>query len=52
VSSNEAQGDVGCKNAYDAYTLTKGWNDTARLYRSRPEILNGIWKFPEPRSAG
>ena len=26
-----------------------GWNYTARLYRPRPEILNGRWKFPEPQ---
>src|SRR3984885_8097207 len=29
--------------------ITKGWNYTVRLYRPRPEILNGTWKFPEPR---
>ncbi|HEX4409670.1 MAG TPA: DUF1214 domain-containing protein [Xanthobacteraceae bacterium] len=27
----------------------KGWNYTMRLYRPRPEILNGTWKFPEPQ---
>lgn len=26
---------------------TKGWNYTVRLYRPRPEILDGKWKFPE-----
>lgn len=26
-----------------------GWNYTVRLYRPRPEILNGTWKFPEPQ---
>jgi hypothetical protein len=25
----------------------KGWNYTVRLYRPRPEILSGKWKFPE-----
>jgi hypothetical protein len=25
-----------------------GWNYTVRLYRPRPEILDGRWKFPEP----
>lgn len=25
-----------------------GWNYTVRLYRPRPEILNGAWVFPEP----
>jgi hypothetical protein len=29
----------------------KGWNYTVRLYRPRDEILNGTWKFPEPRPA-
>jgi hypothetical protein len=24
-----------------------GWNYMVRLYRPRPEILNGRWKFPE-----
>jgi hypothetical protein len=30
--------------------IMKGWNYTVRLYRPRPEILNGEWKFPEPRA--
>jgi hypothetical protein len=30
---------------------TKGWNYTVRLYRPRAEILNGTWKFPDPRPA-
>ena len=24
-----------------------GWNYMVRFYRSRAEILNGAWKFPE-----
>jgi hypothetical protein len=24
-----------------------GWNYTVRLYRPRPEILDGSWAFPE-----
>jgi len=31
--------------------IAKGWNYTVRLYRPRPEILNGKWKFPEPQPA-
>jgi len=27
--------------------IMPGWNYTVRLYRPRPEILNGSWKFPE-----
>jgi hypothetical protein len=29
--------------------VVKGWNYTVRLYRPRAEILNGKWKFPEPK---
>jgi hypothetical protein len=32
--------------------IMKGWNYTVRLYRPRPEILNGKWKFPEPKAVG
>lgn len=32
--------------------IMKGWNYTVRLYRPRPEILNGKWKFPEAQPAG
>jgi hypothetical protein len=32
--------------------VVKGWNYTVRLYRPRPEILDGKWKFPEPKLAG
>ena len=27
--------------------IMKGWNYTVRLFRPRPEILNGAWRFPE-----
>ncbi|MBP2433236.1 hypothetical protein M2241_005614 [Bradyrhizobium elkanii] len=30
--------------------IMKGWNYTVRLYRPRPEILNGKWKFPEAQA--
>ena len=29
--------------------IIKGWNYTVRLYRPRAEILEGKWKFPEPK---
>ncbi|TCR63066.1 hypothetical protein [Bosea sp. BK604] len=29
--------------------ITPGWNDMVRLYRSKPTVLNGLWKFPEAR---
>jgi hypothetical protein len=28
--------------------IMAGWNYTVRLYRPRPEVLNGKWKFPAP----
>jgi hypothetical protein len=28
--------------------IMPGWNYTVRLYRPRPEILDGKWKFPDP----
>lgn len=31
---------------------TKGWNYTVRLYRPRPAVLDGSWKFPEPEMQG
>jgi hypothetical protein len=31
--------------------IMKGWNYTVRLYRPRAEILDGSWKFPEPKPA-
>jgi hypothetical protein len=27
--------------------IVDGWNYTVRLYRPRPEVLDGTWKFPE-----
>jgi hypothetical protein len=32
--------------------IVKGWNYTVRLYRPRPDVLNGTWKFPEAKAAG
>ena len=26
-----------------------GWNYLVRLYRPKPEVLNGAWTFPEPQ---
>jgi hypothetical protein len=38
----------GCDdNAPNCLPIIKGWNYTVRLYRPRPEILDGTWKFPE-----
>lgn len=30
----------------NAIPITEGWNYLVRLYRPRPEILNGTWTFP------
>lgn len=27
--------------------IVQGWNYIVRLYRARPEVLDGTWKFPE-----
>jgi hypothetical protein len=32
--------------------IVNGWNYTVRLYRPRPEILSGVWTFPEPEVVG
>lgn len=31
--------------------ITRDWNYMVRLYRPRGEILDGSWKFPEPKPA-
>ena len=31
--------------------LPDGWNATVRLYRPRPEIVDGTWRFPAPQPA-
>jgi hypothetical protein len=30
--------------------ITDGWNYTVRMFRPRPEILDGTWKFPEAKA--
>jgi hypothetical protein len=38
----------GCDgSAANCLPITPGWNYWVRLYRPRPEILNGTWGFPE-----
>ena len=37
----------GCDgNIPNCLPIIKGWNYTVRLFRPRPEILDGRWKFP------
>jgi hypothetical protein len=39
----------GCDgNVPNCLPIMQGWNYTVRLYRPRPEILDGSWKFPSP----
>jgi hypothetical protein len=58
TARKEADGAVaiqfgGCDGRIpNCLPVMKGWNYTVRLYRPRPEILNGTWKFPEPRPVG
>jgi hypothetical protein len=40
----------GCDGtAPNCLPIMEGWNYMVRLYRPRPEILNGKWTFPEAR---
>ncbi|QEH39145.1 hypothetical protein OJF2_77570 [Aquisphaera giovannonii] len=41
----------GDGSAPNSIPITPGWNYIVRLYRPRPEVLDGTWKFPEPRPA-
>jgi hypothetical protein len=41
----------GCDgNIPNCLPIMAGWNYTVRLYRPRPEILDGRWKFPEAQA--
>jgi hypothetical protein len=38
----------GCdEKIQNCLPITEGWNYTVRLFRPRPEILDGTWRFPE-----
>ena len=42
----------GCDGkAANCLPVVPGWNYMVRLYRPRPEVLNGDWKFPEAQPA-
>ena len=55
TGKKEADGSVniqfgGCDGKIpNCLPIMKGWNYTVRLYRPKPEILSGKWKFPEPQ---
>jgi hypothetical protein len=37
----------GCdRKAPNCLPIMQGWNYIVRLYRPRPEIVNGSWRFP------
>ena len=41
----------GCEqNVSNCLPIVPGWNYLVRLYRPRPEILDGSWKFPEAQA--
>ena len=43
----------GCdKGVSNCLPITSGWNYLVRLYRPRPEVLDGRWKFPEAQPIG
>lgn len=40
----------GCDGSIsNCLPIVKGWNYTVRLYRPKPEILSGKWKFPDAK---
>lgn len=40
----------GCNDkTTNCLPIMPGWNAIIRLYRPRPEILSGKWKFPDPQ---
>jgi hypothetical protein len=53
TAKKEADGSVkvqfgGCDGKIpNCLPIMPGWNYMVRLYRPRPEIVNGTWKFPE-----
>jgi hypothetical protein len=55
TAKNGADGEIaiqlgGCDGEIpNCLPITKGWNYTVRLFRPRPEILDGTWKFPEAK---
>jgi hypothetical protein len=57
TADKDADGSVtvqfgGCDNqAANCLPIFPGWNYMVRLYRPRPEILDGSWSFPEAERA-
>lgn len=57
TAKKDADGSVtvrfgGCDaNASNCLPIMPGWNYLVRLYRPRPEVLNGEWKCPDAQPA-
>ena len=57
TAKSNADGSVpvqfgGCDgNVSNCLPITPGWNYLVRLYRPRPEVLDGRWTFPEAKPA-
>jgi hypothetical protein len=55
TAKKDADGSItvqfgGCDGSYpNCLPITPGWNYLVRLYRPRPEILDGRWTFPEAK---
>jgi hypothetical protein len=55
TAQKDADGSVtiqfgGCDDGQaNCLPIFPGWNYLVRLYRPRPEILDGSWSFPEAR---
>jgi hypothetical protein len=53
TAKKDADGSIsiqfgGCDGTIaNCLPIMPGWNYTVRLYRPRPEVLNGSWVFPE-----
>jgi hypothetical protein len=53
TAKKDADGSIpvqfgGCDGTIpNCLPIMQGWNYTVRLYRPRPQILNGVWKFPQ-----
>jgi len=56
TGKKDADGSItiqfGGEGTGNVIPIPPGWNYIARLYRPRPEILDGTWKFPEAKPAG
>jgi hypothetical protein len=57
TAKKDADGSIkiqfgGCDaKTVNCLPITLGWNYMVRLYRPRPEVLNGNWHFPEAQPA-